>query len=132
MHHTLLLTLTLTLLSTASAFVLPTNQAKGLYQVRRSSSGHEIHASLSTPPFRRTTTSSSSSTNHLTKRDWGHTYCGCGFDLSHSDTDAAVADLKVQLGDDGHWIDPGLSYYSIREDVVAFVCNENSNGPLKV
>ncbi|KAH8686632.1 hypothetical protein GQ44DRAFT_833252 [Phaeosphaeriaceae sp. PMI808] len=55
----------------------------------------------------------------------------CGFDLSPSNTDAAVADLKVQLGDNGHWIDPGLLYYSIRGGVVAFVCNEDGNAPLK-
>ncbi|KAK3082330.1 hypothetical protein LTS18_004242 [Coniosporium uncinatum] len=133
MHHVPLLGFSLALLSTVSAFVLPANQADGFYQVRRSASGSEIHESVKTAPSdRRTTTSSSSSaeTHQLAKRGWGHTYCGCGIELSHDDTDAAVADLKAQLGDRSY-INPGEAYYSVRGGVVAFVCNDDGNAPLK-
>ncbi|KAJ4305110.1 hypothetical protein N0V90_000640 [Kalmusia sp. IMI 367209] len=56
---------------------------------------------------------------------WGcfTTWCGCGFNLNHGDTDAAVADLEAQadrLGKIGH---PYLAHYSIRGGTVAFACN---------
>lgn len=69
--------------------------------------------------------------NHLIKRDWGHTYCGCDYDLSESDTDAAVGDLKTQLVNEKQWVDPSGSRYSVHGEVVAFVCNEDGNAPLK-
>jgi len=130
MHHIPLLGFTLALLSTASAFVLPANQADGLYQVRRSASGAEIHESVQWAPLHRRTTTSSGEKHQLAKRDDMGTYCGCDNDLSHDDTDAAVADLKAQLGD-GSYIDPSLATYSVRGSVVAFVCNNDGNAPLK-
>jgi hypothetical protein len=131
MHCVPFLTLTFTLLSTASAYAVPANQPDGLYQVRRSSSGHEIHESLGVPLFRRTATTSFSETKHLTKRDLGHTHCGCGSELSHKNTDDAVADLAAKLVGKAQWMKPSSSIYSIRGDVVAYVCNKDGNGALR-
>jgi hypothetical protein len=115
-------------LSTTSAYVLPSNQADGFYRVVRSADGQEVHEALDTAPTRRYT---SPSAQHLSKRDFGQTHCGCGIKLNTGDTDAAVADLKNQLSDKGHWISPSLSYYSIHGSVIAFVCNEDANSVLK-
>ena len=128
MHASSLLTLTLALLSGASALVLPAVQPDGLYQVHRSASGEEIHTRIELAP---TTTSPSTSPNHLAKRAFGQTHCGCGIKVNAKDTDAAVADLKSQLGKNGHRINPAMSYYSVRGGVVAFVCNLDGNAVLK-
>jgi hypothetical protein len=73
-----------------------------------------------------------SSYHRLTKRGkpWGNTWCGCGSDLDHTDTDAAVADLKSQLTKDGNYTEPGLAYYSFRGGVVALACNLDFNAYL--
>ena len=127
MHHASLLTLMLAVLSTASAYAIPANQPDGIYEVRRSPSGEEIHTALNLPSERRT------SANPLAKRAFafGHTHCGCGIKLNTGDTDAAVADLENQLGKAGYLIDASMSYYSIRGGVVAFVCNDEGNAALK-
>jgi hypothetical protein len=131
MHYVPLLTLTLTLLSATSAFVIPASQPDGLYQVRRYPTGHEIHESLDVPLVHRTTTTSYPETKQLTKRGWGHTHCGCGTQLTHNNTDAAVINLKSRLVGKAQWVNPDSSIYSIRGDVVAFVCNKDGNAPLK-
>lgn len=54
-------------------------------------------------------------------------WCGCGISMDHGNCDAAVADLKNQLG--GYAVIPGgMSWYSIRGGVVAFVCNRSPAG----
>lgn len=134
MYHATLLTSALAFLSGASAFALPSNPIDGIYQVRRSANGAEVHSSLSPAPIQRRTSPSIPASHQLAKREdsWGNTYCGCGFDLNHADTDAAVADLKAQLTADGKYIEPGLSYYSIRGGVVAFACNLDHQAILHV
>lgn len=134
MHHATFLTSALALLSGTSAFVLPDNPIDGIYQVRRSASGAEVHSSLGLAPMQPSTSPSISSGHQLAKRDdpWGSTWCGCGFGLDHDDTDAAVADLKSQLTKDGKYIEPGLAYYSVRGGVVAYACNLDSNAYLHV
>ncbi len=52
----------------------------------------------------------------------GQTFCGCGIHLQGGTCDDAVGDLEHQLGN-GASVQGGLSYYAIRGDVVAFVCN---------
>jgi hypothetical protein len=43
--------------------------------------------------------------------------------MNHANCDAAVEDLKTQADvNDGKTLQEGLSYYSIRGSVVAFVC----------
>lgn len=61
-----------------------------------------------------------------------NTYCGCGFTVDHGDCDAAVANLKAQVGN-GVYVQPQLSYYAIRGSVVAFICNySDSQSPVTV
>jgi len=51
----------------------------------------------------------------------GDANCGCGFNVDHGNCDAAVADLSNQIGA-GVKTKLGLNYYSIRGNVVAFMC----------
>ncbi|KAH8689829.1 hypothetical protein BGW36DRAFT_364573 [Talaromyces proteolyticus] len=60
-------------------------------------------------------------------------YCGCGFNLDPGNCDAAVADLKNQVGSDAQ-IPMNMAWYSIRGNVVAFACTrpesiDNYNKP---
>lgn len=131
MHHAALLMSTLALVSMASAFVLPANLANGNYQIRRSATGAEVHSFLSPPTLRHRTTRLSSPEKQLAKRDsWGKTWCQCGSELNHDDTDAAVGDLKSQVTTDSIFIEPASAYYSVRGGVVAFVCNQDHDSYL--
>lgn len=131
MHTIPLLSLAFALLATTSAFIIPKNQVDGLYQVRRDISGNELHEALAPPSRRDTDSVTAPATNYLEKRgSLGKVHCGCGNTLDHSDTDAAVADLKNQLTSGGSLIANGEAYYSIRGGTVAFVCNSNHNAML--
>ncbi|KAH8893915.1 hypothetical protein GQ53DRAFT_821788 [Thozetella sp. PMI_491] len=70
--------------------------------------------------------SSNSAESILIARDdeWSY-HCGCGIEMNHGDYDAAVVELKSQLGG-GLSICPDRAYYSIHGDVVAFACSINS------
>lgn len=134
MHHAAVLGVALALLSSASAFVLPAGQTDGIYKVHRTRSGEEIHNLVRRADPSKADVSSVVA-GPLAKRDtWGQVYCGCGYGLDPGDTDAAVADLKGQLagGPNGaSVIAPGMSWYSIRGNTVAFVCNGDHNAKLK-
>ena len=56
-------------------------------------------------------------------------YCGCGFELDPHNCDAAVADLKNQVGTSGIIPTVGHAYYSIRGNVVSFICAFSNNPP---
>lgn len=62
----------------------------------------------------------------LMSRSTGHCFCGCGINLHHGDTDAAVADLTDQVARAGTLKTTGC-WYSIRGSVVAFICNQWGN-----
>lgn len=50
------------------------------------------------------------------------TWCGCGFNLDHANTDRAVQGIKDQCGG-GCQIRHDLAWFTIAGDVVAFLCN---------
>jgi hypothetical protein len=137
MQHSFFFALTLSLLSTVSSFTVPTNQVDGIYSVHRSPSGDETHTPHSSPPPSRRAdeplipnlVSAISEVARLVQ--WGQVHCMCGIVLSHEDTDAAVNDLKSQLGTDGKIMKPQEACYSIKGSVVAYVCNMDGNAPLK-
>lgn len=128
MHNVSILGFALALLSTTSAFVIPANQVDGMYSVRRSADGNDVHVAVKPMAARRSATSSAP--HQFGKRDVGDVHCGCGITLNSGDTDAAVEDLKTQL-DNFEFIDPSMSYYSIRGGTVAFVCNDDGNARLR-
>ena len=57
----------------------------------------------------------------------GQMYCGCPYELDHPSCDAAVADLKAQVGN-GVLITAGQAYYSIRGISIAYACSYTQYG----
>lgn len=55
-------------------------------------------------------------------------FCGCSFPVDHANCDSAVADLKNQVGPDGHTFTNYMNYYSKRTNVVAFICSFDPRG----
>jgi len=53
--------------------------------------------------------------------------CNCAYELDHPSCDAAVADLKNQVGN-GVLIKQGQAYYSIRGISIAYACSYNQYG----
>ncbi|KAF1842809.1 uncharacterized protein K460DRAFT_287342 [Cucurbitaria berberidis CBS 394.84] len=106
---------------TASGFVIPEGQEEGTYAVEFVD-GVEVHTKLANAtvyaplpkPY-----ASEPQPNRLIRRDYS---CGGARDLHHGNTDAANADLDRQCGG-GVNVNPGMNYYSIRGDIVAFFCN---------
>lgn len=84
----------------------------------------EIHTLLSTHAPLPSPPASPLPSPSLTPRYvWpGEIFCGCGYNLDPPSCDAAVADLRSQLGS---YSTIYQAYYSIRGPVVAFVCNLN-------
>ncbi|KAH8689348.1 hypothetical protein BGW36DRAFT_433354 [Talaromyces proteolyticus] len=116
------------ILLVTSALKLPGGLEDGVYRMYLDEHGNEIHESISTPALKEIAKASSAaqdiSDNVETRSnevEYVESFCGCGFDLVHSDCDAAVASLEAQLGT-GVLITE-LSYYAIKGAVVAFVCN---------
>ena len=117
------------LASSVTAFVIPQGQADGAYSVHLDSRGNEIHARLPDVAEPNEIHARLPNAPEVTVREASPivarallTYCGCGINLNHGNTDAANADLVNQLGS-GRNIGPHLSFYSIRGGVVAFACN---------
>jgi len=55
-------------------------------------------------------------------------WCGCAYELDHPGCDAAVADLKNQVGPKGTLIKQGQAYYSIRGITIAYACSYKQYG----
>lgn len=96
----------------------------GVYRAYVDERGNEVHESVNRA-FPDATPAAPISVvqrdeDSLAARDFGQIYCGCGFDLVPGDCDAAVADIKNQLG--GGATFSYRAYYSIRGAVVAFAC----------
>ncbi|KPM46540.1 hypothetical protein AK830_g60 [Neonectria ditissima] len=103
----------------AQAFTLPSGLTDGVYTVDVNEDGTEIHKRLPDDNMIRDVvegTASLEKRTPTTKQFW----CGCAFPLDHTNCDLATADLKNQ-------VTPAKTlknnYYSIRGNVVAFVCN---------
>ncbi|KAH8881821.1 hypothetical protein GQ53DRAFT_886778 [Thozetella sp. PMI_491] len=112
----------------AVAISVPAGKAEGLYRVFRDSAGVEFHEYLGL-----NTTVDPQAGPYIQERQENTpfgvgvitTSCGCGYNLVHGDCDAAVQDLKNQVGG-GTVIGWTAAYYSIRGAVVAFACNDDS------
>ncbi|KAL6808686.1 hypothetical protein J3E69DRAFT_378303 [Trichoderma sp. SZMC 28015] len=112
------ITAALSLAALARAFTIPSGTPDGVYAISTGEDGTTVHTKISSPSNIKYDLASVAP-RALEPRDQG-IYCGCGFNLDPSNCDAAVADLKTQLP--GAHIYEGTSYYSIRGNVVAFVC----------
>jgi hypothetical protein len=103
----------------SQSLIIPSHiTEEGTYQVVTNTDGTEVHTKIANV---------TSSTPHddgraLDRRDYGEIWCGCGYFMTPSNCDAAVEDMKHQLDTQGA-IGAHLSFYSIRNDVVAFACN---------
>ncbi|KAH6658867.1 hypothetical protein BKA67DRAFT_652150 [Truncatella angustata] len=120
------------LAGSAVAAVLPGGLKDGVYRTYLDSQGNEVHEKLSDPinqsPEPVVSINFTPASPLLSKRD-PVIYCGCGYGMDHSYCDAAVADLKTQVGSGVH-IAPATSYYSIRGSVVAFACEYTGVGTM--
>ncbi|KAK3983860.1 hypothetical protein QBC44DRAFT_254185 [Cladorrhinum sp. PSN332] len=65
----------------------------------------------------------------LNARDDQRLYCGCGLILDRSDCDAAVANMKNQINNNGGtvYVPIGQAYYAVRGGVVSFICSRKGN-----
>jgi len=132
----------------ASAATLAPNLPDGVYQSYEDDAGLEVHMQLSNSVNDRdlpllswthdpSTATSNSSTSPLAQHPFDslekrndcspidsneQVFCGCSFPVNHANCDAAVADLKNQVGPHGVQFTKQMSYYSIRNNVVAFIC----------
>ena len=93
----------LALVASTQAWVIPKGTTDGIYAVAVGDDGVEVHTKIaeasSELPF------NVSDANPLDRRGDGRIWCGCGFNLNPGNCDAAVADLKSQLGT---WSPPHL------------------------
>jgi hypothetical protein len=105
----------------SQALIIPKDiTADGVYQVTTKADGTEVHTKIAN-----TTSLDAVAVPALERRGNGQTWCGCGIQMDPGSCDAAVADIKNQFGG-GNTVNSGLSFYSIRGSVVAFVCNRSS------
>ncbi|KAF9696718.1 hypothetical protein EKO04_005159 [Ascochyta lentis] len=112
-----------------ASYVIPQDTPDGVYRTYLDESGNEVHERIGdgvpignavalrdivTPQF----------SNEKRQRIWD-TACGCGIGLDHGSTDAAVQDLKNQIGPNNR-NQNDINYYSIRGGVVAFSCLDDA------
>lgn len=120
------------LASVAGAFTLPAGAVDGFYRAYINETGHEVHELLArdlSPRGPSPAVTAGSAPRLLESRpptDFWVTWCGCGIGLNHADCDAAVQNLKNQLGDRSR-IEAHLAFYAIRGSVVAFACNNSGS-----
>ncbi|KAF1825220.1 uncharacterized protein K489DRAFT_429513 [Dissoconium aciculare CBS 342.82] len=108
------------------AFTIPREiTADGVYKVVTRDDGTEVHTKVADIDIESTVALTSAADEHdiLKRSVRGQIWCGCGYTMNPGNCDAAVQDLKNQMG---KYIGPHLSFYSIRSNVVAFACNQGS------
>jgi hypothetical protein len=126
MRSLLVLTFPLLFVS-ASAFSFTSKPADGVYAVSVDAEGNEVHQPLTEDMILRIAPEganiiNATASSGVSKRA-DNTWCGCGYGMDHGSCDAAVDDLKRQLGTGAYITAPYQSFYSVRGSVVAFVCN---------
>lgn len=110
-------------------YTLPANLTDGAYMASLGADGQQIHVRLPDIPLevdaRSLEISTRQEANQFSTRQVvtypNIFHCGCGYYMDHGNCDAAVQDMKNQLGS-GVTIPSGNAYYSIRGNAVAFVC----------
>ncbi|KAK1757041.1 hypothetical protein QBC47DRAFT_174500 [Echria macrotheca] len=124
------------------AFKLPAGLADGSYVAYRDETGKQVIEAFTTEVANRIGTQSNATseqgvkparTDSSDKRGIGSagleerdewfwvSYCGCGFNLDHGNTDRAVQGIKDQCGSCNLAHDQAI--FTIAGDVVAFICN---------
>jgi hypothetical protein len=107
----------------SQALIIPSDISDdGVYKVITKTDGTEVHTKVAGVSARSEITSIRSLHRRASSE---YTWCGCGTVLDPARCDDANADLQRQLVQYGA-IGPGLSYYSIRGNVVAFACSRDS------
>jgi hypothetical protein len=126
------------ILSMATAFTVPNDRADGFYSAAYDANGQEVHTLITLAISRREAPSAAADVfERLVVRDGkiakraAESRCKCDSKLDQGNTRDAVADLRTQVGN-GVYINPTLFYYSIRGNVIAFVCNGDGSSQLKV
>jgi hypothetical protein len=145
------------LIALATAATLAPNLPNGFYQAYTDENGIEYHNQITSTtakdteslswtyiprgPLANTSLSSASDpfsqTHNLEKRcsgvPNGPTWCGCHNPVKHANCDAAVANLKAQVGSAGIHPVVGNNYYWIQGSVVAFICaKKDTDWPIAV
>ncbi|KID95092.1 hypothetical protein MAJ_08929, partial [Metarhizium majus ARSEF 297] len=112
----------------AQAFVIPSHTANGVYAVTIGADGKEVHTKISDSASIQSIQPGGvtpvNKPGDLERREAGRIWCGCGFNMDPGNCDAAVESLVAQMGS---IVNPGMSYYSIHDNVVAFACNRSPN-----
>lgn len=107
-----------TFVSLAQAITVPRGTADGSYRAYYDERGVQVTERLDDANV-------GLAERELTRRsdpgDHATIYCGCGNNLDHGNCDTAVAALKAQLGN-GVALKYGQNYFTIVDNVVAFVC----------
>ncbi|KAJ6442504.1 cupin 2 domain-containing protein [Purpureocillium lavendulum] len=112
-----------------SAAIVPRDATDGVYVVTMDAAGNEIHSRVSDPITAREeglsldTETDAREARSLLRREKS-VDCNCYHDLDPKDTNAAVKDLKYQVGSFKFF--SYKSVYSIRGSVIAFACNMHS------
>jgi hypothetical protein len=103
----------------SQALIIPTDiTADGVYAAVNKADGTEVHTKV-------VDVTDNGNIHALDRRFSSQYFCGCGYYMNHDNCDAAVQDLRNQFGG-GSKSQPGLSFYSIRGDIVAFACSREA------
>lgn len=89
-----------TLLTLATAFVIPSDSQEGVYAVLTRDDGTEVHTKIAEAAEEKRDPTGITPYNQvrgLEKRQNDRIWCGCGFGMNSGNCDAAVADLKSQM-----------------------------------
>jgi hypothetical protein len=113
----------------SQALIIPSDiTSDGVYQVLIRDDGTEEHTKIADITARSSTEAPTTPLAKIlqSRQDYITTWCGCGFNMNTNNCDAAVADMRNQLGGSST-VRARLSYYSIRGAVVAFACNRSGS-----
>jgi hypothetical protein len=121
--------LILGLAAIGSSFTLRDGLPNGAYRAYINEEGKEVHEPVPVGTTALDTRSLPATQYTRSKRQpiverYSQTWCGCTDSLSASDTNAANQDLGDQVSTNP-LIGTGMAFYSIRDSVVAFVCNKD-------
>jgi hypothetical protein len=102
------------------ALIIPADiAADGIYQVVSKADGTEVHTKIANVTY--DGNNYLDNVRALDRRFSGQLWCRCDQQLDNRNCDAAVADMTNAMSSGP--VLPGLSFYSIRGDVLAFACN---------
>lgn len=132
----LIISLLVTFAAISAAFTLPEAASDGFYVAYYNDTGHEVHVKSPDISLLKSlghsddepTKSIVPGSNSARLQRRGTTWCGCTQKMNPGNCDSAVADLKSHMDAESGGIagiTRGTSWYAIKGDVVAFVCNHS-------